>query len=107
MNKNDLLFFDLLQIGLGNSSKLTHIPTSEEWEELYKESEKQTVVGVALKGIEVLPASSRPLTDLILQWIGVCEITRKQNDLLDNAVVSDSSCLFTNMSIFEHVRFAQ
>lgn len=80
-------FFELLQVALGNRERLTSTPTSEEWETLYDESERQAVTGILLHGIERLPAEQRPSQDILLQWIGVGQMIEQQNRLLDERCV--------------------
>lgn len=83
MVKVDKLFFELLQIALGNREKLSVVPSAEEWAEIYAESERQAVTGILLHGIEKLPAEQRPAKVFLLQWIGVGEIIKQQNSLLN------------------------
>lgn len=78
-----MLFFELLQIALGNRERLSVVPSAEEWTEMYAESEKQAVTGILLHGIEKLSAEQRPAKVFLLQWIGVGEIIKQQNSLLN------------------------
>ena len=64
------LFFELLQVALGNRDRLSKAPSAEEWEEIYAESERQAVTGILLHGIEKLSAEQRPAKVFLLQWIG-------------------------------------
>ena len=77
------LFFELLQIALGNRERLSVAPSAEEWTEMYAESERQAVTGILLHGIEKLSAEQRPAKVFLLQWIGVGEIIKQQNSLLN------------------------
>ena len=77
------LFFELLQVALGNRDRLSKAPSAEEWEEIYAESERQAITGILLHGIEKLPAEQRPAKVFLLQWIGVGEIVKQQNSLLN------------------------
>lgn len=78
-----MLLFELLQVSLGNLSKLSSIPSDKEWAILYAESERQAVTGILLHGIDRLPAEQRPSQAVLLQWIGVGQMTGQQNRLLD------------------------
>lgn len=69
-----MLLFELLQIALGNRDILPRIPTRKEWIDLYQQSEKQSILGVILDGLERLPAKQRPPQDILLQWIGVVQM---------------------------------
>lgn len=83
MVKVDKLFFELLQVALGNRDRLSKAPSAEEWEEIYAESERQAITGILPHGIEKLPAEQRPAKVFMLQWIGVGEMIKQQNSLLN------------------------
>lgn len=80
-------FFELIQVALGNRKNLSGPPTEKEWKNLYKKAEEQAVVGLALTGLERLPTIQRPPQYMLLQWIGISEIIRQQNAIIDKAVV--------------------
>ena len=65
-----MLFFELIQLAIGNRRNLSRIPTEEEWQNVYQEAEKQALVGLFLSGIEDLPEEQRPPQEFLLQWIG-------------------------------------
>ena len=81
------LFFELLQVALGNRDRLSQIPSDEEWSDLYDESERQAVTGILLQGIDRLPLEQRPARVFLLQWIGVGQMIERQNRLLDERCV--------------------
>ena len=87
MVKVDKLFFELLQVALGNRGRLSKAPSAEEWTEIYAESERQAVTGILLQGIERLSAEQRPSQEILLQWIGVGQMIEQQNRLLDERCV--------------------
>ena len=78
-----MLFFELLQVALDNRERLTKTPSAAEWMEIYAESERQAVIGILLHGIERLSAEQRPAKVFLLQWIGVGEIIKQRNSLLN------------------------
>lgn len=78
-----MLFFELLQVALGNRERLSCTPTSEEWSNLYEEGERQAITGILLSGIDSLPAEQRPTQSILLQWIGVGQLVEQRNRLLD------------------------
>lgn len=82
-----MLFFELLQLALGNCERLSFTPTSKEWSKLYDESERQAVTGLILRGIDRLPKEQRPPQTLLLQWIGIGQLIEQQNRLLDERCV--------------------
>jgi hypothetical protein len=81
------LFFELLQVTLGNRERLSVVPSAEGWEEVYAESERQAVSGLLIHGIERLPAEQRPSKVLLLQWIGVGQMIEQRNYLLNGRCV--------------------
>ena len=82
-----MLFFELLQIALGNRIRLSRVPTPEDWIGVYDESERQAVTGILLQGIERLPAEQRPSQEILLQWIGVGQMIEQQNHLMDGRCI--------------------
>ena len=58
-----MLFFELLQIALGNRERFSRIPSEKEWEEIYEEADRQAVIGILPHGIGRLPAEQRPSQD--------------------------------------------
>ena len=78
-----MLFFELLQVAVWNRERLSRVPTAVEWSDLYEESERQTVTGILLQGIERLKASTDDTSnlplELLLQWIGISEQIRQGN----------------------------
>ena len=82
-----MLFFELLQIALGNREKLSRVPSAQEWLELYVEAGRQAITGILLHGIEKLPAEQRPSQAFLLQWIGVGQVIEQHNYLMDERCV--------------------
>ena len=72
------LFFELLQVALGNRDKLSRVLSTAEWEALYDEAERQTIVGVLLDGLERLPAEQLPPVLVKLQWIGIVRVMEEE-----------------------------
>lgn len=81
------LFKELLQISLGHKTEFSHIPTEEEWRELYLLSKKQALLGIAFIGINRLPNNQRPPRPLLLQWIVTTERIKESNVQLDKKAV--------------------
>ena len=79
-----MLFFELIQIALGNRECLSLTPSAQEWVDIYKESERQAVTGILIHGIDRLPAEQRPSQALLLQWIGVGQMIEQRNRLLNS-----------------------
>lgn len=77
------MFFELLQVALGNREGLSRVPTDEEWKEMYEESGRQALTGILLHGIDRLPAEQRPSQVFLLQWIGEGQMIEQQNLMMD------------------------
>lgn len=72
-------FFELLQVAVGNRDVLSGVPSPEEWGEIYEISKKQTLVGIAFKGVERLPEGQLPPRHFIRQWFVKADRIRKMN----------------------------
>lgn len=77
------LLYELVQTSLGGRKQFSRIPSSQEWYVLYKESERQAILGITLMGIDALPNEQRPPKELLLNWIGAGEAIRQQNKLVN------------------------
>ena len=77
------LFYELIQVSLGTKNQLSTTPSKHEWAVLFKESERQAIIGVILFGVDKLPDSQRPPKELLFQWIGIGEMIRQQNNLVN------------------------
>lgn len=78
-----MLFFELLQVALGNRKSLSRVLSAQEWFEIYVEAERQAITGILLHGIEKLPTEQRPSQAFLLQWIGIGQLTSQRNHLMD------------------------
>ena len=74
-----MLFFELLQIAIGNRDRFSQAPTVEEWRELFALAQKQAMVGIAFRGVEQLPGEQRPPKQLLMQWYMATERIKKMN----------------------------
>ena len=81
-----MLFFELLQIAIGNRSQLSHTPTAEEWREICALAKKQAMVGIAFCGVEQLPVEQRPPRKLWMQWYTAAERIKGLNEEMDRKV---------------------
>ena len=87
------LILELLQVALGNRDSLFRAPSAAEWEFLFNASQLQAVAGLCVDGIERLPDSQRPPFDILMQWIGLCQIIETQNKLHQSVLVKTRDCL--------------
>lgn len=82
------LFVELIQIALGTRTVLSRIPSEDDWQQLYDTAAKQSLVGIVLRGIEVIRAKNAELCVpkmLLLQWIGEVQMIEQQNKKLNEA----------------------
>ena len=79
------LFFELIQVAIGQRERLSRILTNKEWAKLYAMAFKQSLVGVAFYGVEKLPKEQWPAQVLLFQWIGDVTAIENQNKLTSRA----------------------
>lgn len=95
------LFFELIQIAIGNRDKLSTIPSVAEWMKLYNLAKNQSVVGLAYNGVENLfkrhPGFCTNLPiELKMQWIGLACVIKRKNELLNDR------CLQLQQDLMHH-----
>ena len=71
------LFLELLRTSLGSPKALSRKPSGSEWEDLYSEARRQSVIGLCLQAIQQDGGkwgeeNGLPI-DLKLKWIGKAE----------------------------------
>lgn len=84
------LLIELVQISLGNRSNLSFVPLKQEWISTYSLLKQQSLIGICFNGINSLYYNNPQVlinlpADLKLQWIGECEIIRKNNRILNSS----------------------
>lgn len=78
------LFFDLIQVSLGNKEEIMRLPSEKEWTQLFTLASKQSLVGVLLEGINRLKTNDLGIQKpLLLEWIGVQQYTIQNNRILN------------------------
>lgn len=82
-----MLLLELLQIALGKRDRLSHVPSKEEWRDLFADAQKQSVVGIAFAGVQRLPEEQWPPRALLFEWIGAAESIKQRNATLDRQCV--------------------
>lgn len=90
------LFFELLQVALCHRYSLSHTPSTEEWEEIYKLSKQHTLHGVAFAGVERLPKDQLPPPRRIRQWAIKAERLRDKNHKASEKTVAVSNYFIKN-----------
>lgn len=86
----DQLFYELIQVALGNRSELSHIPSKKEWEELFQMSVKQSLIGInfaALKQLAKRQQTENLPKSLKMQWLGLVVRIQKRNEYMDEKCI--------------------
>lgn len=82
------LFFDLIQVAIGERVCLSHSPSAEEWGELYAMAKKQSLVGICFAGVQRLKVQVQtPEEILYLTWLGLAAKIQQRNEVLNRQCV--------------------
>lgn len=76
------IFLELVRVSIGNADKLSHTPSVAEWEELFVESQKQSITGFIFNSLDNLSKKGQKIpSTLLFKWFG---LTIRQQNLLIN-----------------------
>ena len=79
MLKQQKIFFDFLRFCIGSAKDIPDSLKEADWKELYAIAKKQALLGVLFYGIQRLPKELAPEQKLLMQWMVMAEMIRKQN----------------------------
>ena len=79
MLKQQKIFFDFLRFSIGSAKEIPGSLKEVDWKELYAIAKKQALLGVLFHGIQRLPKELVPEQKLLMQWMVMAELIRKQN----------------------------
>ena len=79
MLKQQKIFFDFLRFCIGSAKEIPGSLKEADWKELYAIAQKQALLGVLFHGIRRLPKELAPEQKLLMQWMVMAEMIRKQN----------------------------
>ena len=79
MLKQQKIFFDFLRFCIGSAKEIPGSLKEVDWKELYCIAQKQALLGVLFHGIQRLPKELAPEQKLLMQWMVMAEMIRKQN----------------------------
>lgn len=79
MLKQQKIFFDFLRFCIGSAKEIPDSLKEVDWKELYAIAQKQALLGVLFYGIRQLPKELAPEQKLLMQWMAMAEMIRKQN----------------------------
>ncbi len=95
MTRTEKQFFTLLQGGLGiGPARLEWFRTPVEWDELFRLSREQALLGVVYDGITSLPAELRPPRAFLMNWYAQARYLEEMNRA-QNAVLLHTYDLYT------------
>ena len=78
------LFYELMQVAVGQLDCLSRGPSPEEWQELYATAQRQGVAGICYKGVERLfEFGLRAPQDISIDWMSEAEEIRMNNTMFD------------------------
>ncbi len=80
------LLINIIHITLGKAKAFPKPLTAYEWESLFAESQKHTLIGFVFSGIERLPKEQYPPLDLLIQWYGLTVLIEQQNHKQINSI---------------------
>ena len=90
------LFFELIQVAIGRQESLSHVPSVNDWRELYDFSVKQAVDGVCFYGVQQLPKEQKAglPESLKMQWLSLAARIQQQNEMINRkcAEVYEAIC---------------
>ena len=79
MLKQQKIFFDFLRFCIGSAKEIPDSLKEVDWKEQYCIAQKQALLGVLFYGIRRLPKELAPEQKLLMQWMAMAEMIRKQN----------------------------
>ena len=74
------MLFQLLQVAIGNRKELSHHLTDNEWNSLYNNCKKQSILGVAFSAIQKLPKEQMPPSELFAKWQKDAQIEKERRE---------------------------
>ena len=74
-----MIFFDFLRFCIGSAKEIPDSLKEVDWKGLYRIAQKQALLGVLFYGIRQLPKELAPEQKLLMQWMVMAEMIRKQN----------------------------
>lgn len=90
------LLFELIQVVLGQRDRLSRTPSEEDWQSLFQMAEEQAITSFVFPALEILnKCGQKPPVELLLEWIGLAEQDRSQNELM-NSEAARLTALFEN-----------
>ena len=88
------LFFEQIEVALGNRECLSENPSEKEWQEMLAIAKSQAVVGITFDTLKKLNQyGQKPPIPLLYEWIGLSEQIKFQNILINKRCVEITNIL--------------
>lgn len=85
----ETLFFELLQVALGQRESLSRNPSDQEWDDLYTTCQHQTVAGMVFPALDGLSKrGQKPPHIILFNWIALSEEIRQLNRVANQSAVN-------------------
>lgn len=84
------LFYELLQVSLGNRNRLSDDPDIRDWGKMYFLAKNHTLLGVSFCGVQKLAQSSQTKNlpkALKMQWLSMVVQIQKRNELMNQRCI--------------------
>lgn len=84
----NLIFLDLVRVSIGQASCLSHIPTENEWHELFTMARKQSLLGFCFSGVSQMANTDEHYyvgmsESLYRRWTGIAFQILRKNECLN------------------------
>ena len=77
------LFFELLQVAIGNRKSLSAIPTVSEWKQIFQLCHKHSLLGIGFCGMRILPDEQLPPKELMFRWTAQADLMLQNNAFMN------------------------
>ena len=81
------LFFELLQVVVGERKYLSVSPTTEEWQNLFNMAKKHSVIAVCFFAVKLLEKQCRPPIELYRKWLAIAVQIQQRNEFMNRKCV--------------------
>ena len=84
------IFYQLLQVAVGNRKSLSRTPMEGEWGELYTMATRQALTGVCFVGLQRLKSAGEVVIPemLYLKWLGMAAKIQQRNQMMNEECVA-------------------
>lgn len=79
--KIEVLFLELIQVGIGRRDRLSAIPTDEQWKTIFSLAEAHAVLGICFAGVQ--RSGMKPPQELLMRWLACTVQIQHRNEVMD------------------------